>query len=413
MNATRQVQAWLSHGDPTRFPYEAVVDAYHEDGKHAVDQHLLQALSAVGRHLNGDAGAATQRLATFLHCALDMHEHRFHYGTYLGLPLLPLPPFGDPSLSAESALQRRDRLLVLLINDLMDFELNAAGGTTDLLPRQRPAVPVVVKRLRLALRVISPALTRLRLLELSPADHPEVQAQQVRRAVAGALTDVEHLQLRLSMLPVDTLHDEYLFLRVLQAYETMFALLAVDLQAVVYALQEGTGYSAVHRLTAATTAFTEGGLLFSLVATMNPAVFHTFRVHTDGASAIQSEHYKLVESLCRTPDPDRLDSAAYRSTPHVRDRIHAGQATIAEAYQGAAANGLITAKVAGLVEAAMQDLAAAIDRWRLTHHRIAVRFLGAEQAGTGATEGTGYLLRARDAAVFNTVQTGPQSATNQ
>ena len=41
--------------------------------------------------------------------------------------------------------------------------------------------------------------------------------------------------------------------------------------------------------------------LWSMVATMRPQHFLAFREFTDGASAIQSRNYKLVESLCARP----------------------------------------------------------------------------------------------------------------
>lgn len=390
MNAAGQVAAWLENGMATEFPYEAVLGAYHQGGKHAVDPALLTALAATQPCLSAPgAGSEGRRLAAFLDTALDLHQKRFHYRTYLALRLLPLPDPQDSSVTAAGALHRRDRLVVHLISDLLGFELDAGSGMTDLLPLQRPALPVVVKRLRLGLRAITPALHRLGILDRGAAGDPEMVAQQVRFAVADALTDDEHLDLRLSMLPVDVVHDEYLFLRVLQAYETTFALLATDLQATVTYLEQGAGYTAVDRLSAAAAAFGETAPLFSLLATMNPEAFHTFRVHTDGASAIQSEHYKLVESLCRRPDDDRLESTAYRSTPQVRERVLAGQATIEDTYRAAVADGRITAEVAALLEVAMRQLADVIGKWRTTHHSIAMRILGAHQNGTGSTEGTG------------------------
>lgn len=407
MNAAGQVTAWRENGMATDFPYGAVLGAYHQGGKHAVDPALLTALAAIRPCLPAGPDDEGRRLAAFLDAALDRHDRRFHYRTYLALRLLPLPDPYDPSVTAAGALHRRDRLVVHLISDLLGFELDAGSGMTDLLPAQRPALPVVLKRLRHGLRAITPALHRLGIIEPGTAGDPEVVAQQVRFAVADALTDGEHLDLRLSMLPVDVVHDEYLFLRVLQAYETTFALLATDLQAAVTYLEQGAAYTAVDRLGAAAAAFRETAPLFSLLATMNPAAFHTFRSHTDGASAIQSEHYKLVESLCRRPDDDRLESAAYRSTPLVHDRVLAGQATVEGTYRAAVADGRITAEVAALLEAAMRQLAEVIGQWRTTHHSIAVRILGAHQSGTGSTEGAGYLLRASTVPVFSTSQITP------
>ena len=134
----------------------------------------------------------------------------------------------------------------------------------------------------------------------------------------------------------------------------------------------------------------EAAPLFSLVATMQVAAFHTFREFTEGASAIQSRNYKLIESLCRQPDASRLDSAAYRSVPEVRERVLAGQVTLDDAFQAARAAGHLSARDVDDLEQAMRRFAATLLRWRRTHYGIAVRMLG-ERTGTGYTEGSPYL----------------------
>lgn len=48
----------------------------------------------------------------------------------------------------------------------------------------------------------------------------------------------------------------------------------------------------------------------------------------------------------------------------------------------------------------MTGFAQALQRWRGTHYRLAVRMLG-EATGTGYTEGTPYLDSVRDIPVFH------------
>ncbi|MFJ3172969.1 hypothetical protein ACIPJK_19625 [Streptomyces roseus] len=136
--------------------------------------------------------------------------------------------------------------------------------------------------------------------------------------------------------------------------------------------------------------------------------FRTFREFTDGASAIQSRNYKLVESLCRVPDQDRLDSPAYRSTPEVRMRILAGQPTLDEACSAALADDRFGAQDRELLTTAMLGFAGALRRWRQTHYRIAVRMLGT-RSGTGSTEGTPYLSSVRKIPVFRSVAEAPEA----
>ena len=138
---------------------------------------------------------------------------------------------------------------------------------------------------------------------------------------------------------------------------------------------------------------------------MQVEAFQTFREFTEGASAIQSRNYKLVESLCRQPDPARLDSAAYRSVPEVRQRVLAGQVTLDEAFQAARAAGHLSARDVDDLEQAMRQFAATLLRWRRTHYGIAVRMLG-ERTGTGYTEGSPYLKAVQTIPVFLSLAPG-------
>ena len=46
--------------------------------------------------------------------------------------------------------------------------------------------------------------------------------------------------LQLTVLPVYVAHDEYMFIRMLQSYETTFALVGVQLRAAIAAIAEGS-----------------------------------------------------------------------------------------------------------------------------------------------------------------------------
>jgi hypothetical protein len=191
----------------------------------------------------------------------------------------------------------------MLVADLLRFELEAADGTTSLLPELRPDARLTAKRCRLGVRAILPALARLGLrCEVTEADGLE-GARAVCRTVFADLKAAERRTLKLTAMPVYVAHDEYMFIRVLQSYETTFAVIAVHLHAALSALADGRGPAAARALLAAERAMREAKPLFSLVATMLPEAFLTFREFTDGASAIQSRSYKAVESLCRRRRP--------------------------------------------------------------------------------------------------------------
>jgi tryptophan 2,3-dioxygenase len=311
----------------------------------------------------------------------------------------------DLSHEVAAAEQRYDRLFVQLIADAMRFELAAADGATELLPRMRADARTTAKRCRLGLQIAGPAARRLGLAEGVDVADPIAGARRLWANLAADLPPTERRTLRLTMLPVSLVHDEYQFIRVLQSYEATFALVAVQLQTAVRALTEGESVLAQRCISAAERALHEAAPLWSLVATMRVEAFQTFREFTEGASAIQSRNYKLVESLCRRPDPARLDSAAYCSVPEVRQRVLAGQLTLDEAVQAARAAGRLSSGEVDDLEQAMRELAATLLRWRRTHYRIAVRFLG-ERTGTGYTEGAPYLESVQAIPVFPSVAMG-------
>ena len=412
----RDLAAWSAAPEPARFPYLPVVGAYHAVGKHfvaaSVLKHLDVARSALSQTTDiqtPDIDPEAPRLAAFLDVLLDKFDERYDYQTYLALSLLPMPDGGESPLQAATAgdaQRQHDRLLVQLGTDALAFELAALDGDTGLFPHLRPDPPVAAKRCRLGLRSLGPALERLGLAEdLEPALRPGRQgdplsaARQVCARVRADASPGERRVVDLSVLPVWTSHDEYLFIRVLQAFETRFALLAVRLRAALAALAIGRPRTAAAEVRNAQAGLEESFRLFSLLATMQVASFQEFRRYTEGASAIQSRNYKLVESLCRIPDEDRLDSAAYRSVPELRERVLQGQPNLDDAVWLACRANELTPAEREDVTGALHGFAARVMQWRQTHYSLAVRMLG-DRPGTGYTEGTPYLRQARGIPVF-------------
>jgi len=227
-------------------------------------------------------------------------------------------------------------------------------------------------------------------------------ARKTRAYLEPKIEPGESLALMLSMLPVYTLHDEYLFLRVLQSFETNFSLIAANMKSVIELLADPVDVEGVRaRLTDSATLMRESAPLFSLLATMRVEAFRTFRAYTEGASAIQSEAYKTVESLCRRPDDERLNSLPYTSVPKVRDALLADEdsPTVWGQYLRVRASGTLSAEDLDTIDAAMAELQAAHRRWRTTHYRLALRMLG-DAGGSGYSEGTPYLRSVVDNDLF-------------
>jgi tryptophan 2,3-dioxygenase len=408
----RELAAWSAAPVPARFPYLPVVGAYHRAGKHFVAAGVLKHLDAARFALSqapDPAAPGASMLARFFDVLLDKFDERYDYQTYLALSLLPMPDGGGSPLQAAvggTAQRQHDRLLVQLGADALAFELAALDGHTDLFPDRRPDQAVAVKRCRLGLRSLGPALERLGLAEdLEPALRPGPQGDPLsaaRRICARVRAEASPEQRRvvdLTVLPVWTSHDEYLFIRVLQAFETRFALLAVRLRAAVDALATGRPRQAADQVRSAQAGLEESFRLFSLLATMQIESFQEFRRFTEGASAIQSRNYKLVESLCRTPDEGRLDSAAYRSVPELRERVLQRPPNLDDAVWLACHAGTVLDTERKDLIAALHSFAVQLVQWRQTHYRLAVRMLG-DRPGTGYTEGTPYLKEVRTIPVF-------------
>lgn len=417
----REVLAWIDDPRPTAFPFDAVIDEYHRVGKHFVGEELLKTLVLARERWAAEDGAedpaqaadadTRDLLDAFLDTALDKFDNRYDYPTYTAqrvLGVLARPDADCGPEQAATAQAARDRQLVHLLADALAFELDAAAGRTGLLPEQRPDAGLVAKRHRLAVRVAVPALQRMglcgRIAESDPAD----AARRLVAVVDSGLTDHDRRALRASMLPVYVSHDEYLFIRVLQSFETTFAAIALHIGAAIKSLDLADCDTVVGCLDTAAAGLLETAPLFSLLATMQVESFRTFRTYTEGASAIQSRNYKLVESLCRTPDGERLDSSAYQSTPPVRTWVLAGQYTLDDACRAALAGDRLTAADRLRLTGAMRRFAAALRRWRQTHYRLAVRMLG-ERSGTGYTEGTPYLDAVRTIPVFRSIDETAES----
>jgi tryptophan 2,3-dioxygenase len=396
-----ELDEWFHDLDPEKFPYEVIVREFHSGGKHFVSHELLAALARARTLLPqlNSPWPDVQILSSFLDTALDKPDGRYDYQTYLALSLLQLPDVDDPIEQTPFTRSRCDRLIVQLAADALHFELQAADGHSILLPDMRPAPEATAKRYRQALRAIRPALARQSLDGRVTETDPEAAARQACAVVRSDMSLIERLTLVVTILPVYTMHDEYMFLRVLQMFETTFALLAVQLRAACAALADHDVGRALHFLKTAEQALRESAPLFSMLATMQAESFRVFREFTDGASAIQSSNYKFVESVCREPDRERVDSAAYRSVPKVRERVLAGQPTLDDAFERARTSGELTDGECGQLGTAMQEFAAALLRWRKTHYSVAIRMLG-DKPGTGYTQGTPYLAAGRLTPVF-------------
>jgi tryptophan 2,3-dioxygenase len=203
----------------------------------------------------------------------------------------------------------------------------------------------------------------------------------------------------LSHVPVYVVHDEYMFIRILQCFETVFSWLCAQFRAAI----SGGIRTTVLCLQNCCSQLQDAAPFFHVLSSMDPESFKTFRVYTEGASAIQSRNYKRMESLCNRPEDGRLHSIAYESVPEVQKLVLAGQQTLNDVYLAARTNGSCDEAELSAFAEMMKKFEAVLKGWRRSHYGIAVKMLGTS-TGTGYTEGTPYLNRVRDLPVFTSIQ---------
>jgi tryptophan 2,3-dioxygenase len=330
-------------------------------------------------------GRPDRFLVAFLDCLLDKHDGRFHNRTYLALPLLD-QMLADPANGIDATTMAQH-----LVADIVRHELAAASDATpdDNENTDRPSPRTLRTRVRHALRFVTDAdlpadITRA--VDLLPAPPA---------GTAGEWFD-------LTVQPVSVLHDEYFFIRVLQAHEMVFTVLSEDVLAAAAALRAGSVADALTHLDHATALFGRAVLLFRIVATMRTATFTEFREYTQGASAIQSAQYKRFELACGEPTVQRLRSGAFADVPVVGavvDAMADRADDLSRAYLDALCAGSFICADWDALDTRLAALEACHQRWKAAHVGLASRMLG-DAAGSGYTAGVPYLQGCLDNRLF-------------
>ncbi|KAA1416435.1 hypothetical protein F0U44_19175 [Nocardioides humilatus] len=356
-------------------------------GKHFLEHDRLARLAAIRERYGG----RDPSLDAFLGCVLDKHDGHFWNRTYLCLPVLEVM-LDEHELLPSS-------LAALLAADIVRHELCAAHRLKEVSALSRPDPRTLRTRVRHSFRFMTSHLgAESDELLAAIARDPEADLP----ALLLRLTDLPlaHVGewLELTVQPVSTVHDEYFFMRVLQAHEMSFAGMCWRLRDACAAVRADDPAEAVRLLGEVVTFMDRNATLFRLVATMRPEAFHTFREFTDGASAIQSEQYKRFETLCGRPPETRLASPAFENVPSVQAALDEGHDTMAAAYRDAVAHDRHSAEVA-TIGALLQALEASHRRWKSTHVTLATRMLG-DARGSGYTSGVGYLSEWVDHRLF-------------
>lgn len=411
MGDSKRVRAlldWAESPLPVMFPYAATLQAVRQRGKHFIEPSVLQALDHARRCAAAKCRGADALLEKFLDVVLDKYDHKYNYISYTAMPLLEHVRLDVTAAANPYLLQHiHDVTVCSLIGDALRFELNGLDAGDSYLTEMLPSAELLERRINFALRSIAPALLRLGYGEIADQLPVRSQAARVIKFCSAQSLAYSQFILDVSMLPVYVVHDEHLFIRILQALDMTFVSVASLLKCALQAFEHELHRTAEF-IRAANGILQEGLRHFHTLLTMQKESFSTFREFTIGASAIQSVNYKLMESLCRNPDNERLESLAYASVPALQQVLRARSVSLDDQLAALRRKGGSDPAIVQAIETSMLDLAETMTRWRHSHYGIAKKYLG-EGTGTGYTEGTPYLKMVKDLPVFTSVSTGAEN----
>lgn len=357
----------------TAFPFDAVVGHWRTTGRARVGAGAIAAVDeacVVSAVAVEEACAEPATWAWFLRSWLpmlvDIGHGRCTYATYVGTPTLTQWP-------ASGAVDA-DTCVGLLLAHLLRHELDAP------IDADHPTQAAVH-----ASRVTAMAES---LVRHGGGRAPATEARSLAEAVLDAAPPALARQADLLALPMTTVHEEQLFLRVLQLFETVFAAMLIEVESARSLLDIGEVEGAAAALRSASDRLGRAIPFFRILATIHPDEFALIREETPGASGLQSTSFKGIELACARQTPARLSSPGYHE-PVVAALVasDAGRPTIEDhGMRLRAADGLGVERLV----AAIELLDHRWGLWKKAHWATASRLIG-DVPGTGGTEGAAYL----------------------
>jgi tryptophan 2,3-dioxygenase len=391
-------------GHPGDFPFADILPHYQAVGRLQVAPDLVAGLREVRALLpraSPRPGAPGWLLTSWLPSATDQEDG--DYESFLGRELLDqaVAVIG-PDVDTAA-----DTLIAALVADLVRYESAVAALAQP--QRPQPQRPPPDRRQRGRLIACAHAMARTR--QFAPralADRPGLAG--MREALSAALPDAELAELALdgaasvlaavpaplrqvatvTMLPITPLHDEYMFLRCVQIFETLYWQVVRCLDRGLAALLDDDLSRTHAELSDAAARLEATPALYRVLTTMPREVFAVIRGLTDGRSAIQSRPYRLVEMMTA---PRELSAAVRGKVPP----LEFSGPTLQEVFEQKALR-LGAGPLLSVIEA-MTRLDVAWRAMKRTHWGITLKIIG-EVTGTGGTTGVFYLETAARVPLF-------------
>ncbi|QEV04996.1 hypothetical protein [Streptomyces prasinus] len=385
----------------TDFPFQALVGHYRGAGRLSVADAVVAELRQLNHSLAGgevESGSLASRslLAHWLPLSIDQEDGDYH--TYIGTALYERH-WGRAS-RGRAETESRDAVIVALAADLLAIEADALTHTASRhqYARTRAAFQLLQQSANLA-----PTMHQFVADAASGAptvaDRGDDMAlatisMDLAKDVLAWTSDAPRQLVDITMLPVTQLHDEQMFIRCIQIFESLYAQVARSLERAIAALENDDAGEAEEVLRDAVTRAEAMPILFRVLTTMPRDAFAVIRDNTHGRSAIQSRSYREVELLSAPREAGSgPQEAAQRD---VADR------TLQEVYLERAERRMTDARADGLAEVMRQ-----LDRaWRMskrTHWGVTLKVIGSVP-GTGGTSGADYLKHSAGISLFPSLE---------
>lgn len=384
---------------PDQFPCTEVLAHFQAAGRTHADAELVDRLRAVGQLVRQGSPAARRRLwplPDWLPSTVDQLDG--DYDSYLVSRLLEsaTEPGRDAADREAETSRLTDALLATLVTDLALTEADALRRGRRGRPQRKRTQACLLVLSRVA--DLAPAWPQLAGVDFEPASGSADRSDEVWLAdyttelalsVRAMAPRPVRLATELAMLPTTRLHDEQMFIRSVQIFETLYRQVYRCLRRAGTAVQRLDVDLACAELADATARLNLSPVLYRVVTTTPKDAFAIIRQYTNGRSAIQSRSYRQIELACA---PRTLVAMADKLPP-----VRVQRPSLEEAFL--ASTGRLAATDADRLAAAMRGLDASWRAMKRTHWGITLKIIG-RVSGTGGTAGAAYLEQATRLPLF-------------
>jgi tryptophan 2,3-dioxygenase len=384
---------------PDRFPYAEVLSHYRRVGRAHASAELtgpLRRLSDAVRRPALTGGRRLWPLPQWLPSTVD--QHGGNYDSYLVAGLLEsvTGTGGADERSDAEVEQATDRTIDLLVAalaaDLALVEADALRCAQQSRQQRRRTRGCLLVLSKVAYQ--TPQCTELPTEDAAAGDPSDGAALaevtgRLALEVQRRVPEPCRLAVDLSLLPTTPLHDEQMFIRCIQIFETLYRQIYRCLVRAGVAMQTMDVRGACAELADATRRLALSPVLYRVVTTMPRDAFAIIRDYTNGRSAIQSRSYRQIDLVCapRPPSPvaDKLPLVDVTSP------------TLQDAFLNVAAR--LDSTEVDLLADHMRALDASWRAMKRTHWGVTLKIIG-RVPGTGGTAGADYLKHAAEVPLF-------------